>query len=224
MAFPKSTTGTLDFSIPAANKPCQTWYQIFGTLSSSVVPLVVLHGGPGVPFRYVLPISDLSKAPHNVPVIFYDQIGCGNSTHLPEKNGDKDFWTVQLFLDELDNVLTQLGVKGEYDLLGHSWGGMLAAEHAVRRPKGLRKLIISCSPASMRLWVQAAGKLRKELPQDVQDVLDRCEKEGTTDGKDYEEAEGLYYQRHLCRVHPFPPELEESFKLMKEDPTVFMTM
>ena len=138
--------------------------------------------------------------------------------------GDGDFWTVQLFLEELDNLLEKLGVKDDYDLLGHSWGGMLAAEHAVRRPKGLRRLVISCSPASMALWMQAAAKLRAQLPQDVREVLERCEKEGTLEGKEYEDAEGVYYQRHLCRVNPFPRDLEVSFERMKAEPTVSLTM
>lgn len=80
----------------------------------------------------------------------YDQLGCGRSTHLPHLRGDADFWTVGLFLRELENLLEKLGVE-DYDLLGQSWGGMLGSEHAVHQPKGLKKLIISNSPASMKL-------------------------------------------------------------------------
>lgn len=78
----------------------------------------------------------------------YDQVGCGRSTHLPEKGGDENFWTVKLFLQELENLLSHLGIQDSYDLYGHSWGGNLGSEHAVLRPKGLNKLIIANSPAS----------------------------------------------------------------------------
>lgn len=80
----------------------------------------------------------------------YDQLGCGRSTHLPHLRGNTDFWTVDLFLRELENLVEKLGVE-DYDLLGQSWGGMLGSEHAIRQPKGLKKLIISNSPASMEL-------------------------------------------------------------------------
>jgi proline-specific peptidase len=114
------------------------WYTIFGDLKSSVRPLICLHGGPGAPHNYLLPIRNLVTT-HKIPVIMYDQLGCGNSTHLPEKNGDGKFWTVDLFLSELDNLLSHLGIQDDYDLLGQSWGGMLGASHVIRQPKGLKK-------------------------------------------------------------------------------------
>ena len=82
----------------------------------------------------------------------YDQLGCGRSTHLPEKKGDNDFWTIELFLLELDNLLAHLGIQNDYALLGQSWGGQVAAEHAVRQPKGLKSLVIANSPASSKCF------------------------------------------------------------------------
>ena len=67
-------------------------------------------------------------------VIHYDQIGCGDSTHLPD--APADFWTPELFVDEFHTVRSALGID-EYHLLGQSWGGMLGAEIAVRQPSGL---------------------------------------------------------------------------------------
>ena len=96
---------------------------------------------------------------YSIPVVFYDQLGNGDSTHLPEKVGDAgSFWTEQLFLDELDNLLRHLGIQDDYSVIGHSWGGMLAARHAARRPKGLRRLIISNSAADIQLFVKAANE------------------------------------------------------------------
>jgi L-proline amide hydrolase len=69
---------------------------------------------------------------------------------LSEKKGDGSFWTVDLFLKELENLLGHLGITGEYDLDGHSAGGVLASEWAARRPKGLRKLVLSSTPASSK--------------------------------------------------------------------------
>ncbi len=82
-------------------------------------------------------------------MILYDQIGNGKSTNLREKLDDEEFWVEDLFLDQQG--------KG-YDLLGQSWGGMMGATFIPRRPKGLRKAILSNSPAITDLWLKAANE------------------------------------------------------------------
>ncbi|NAZ82653.1 proline iminopeptidase-family hydrolase [Kineococcus sp. R8] len=183
-------------------------------------PLVVLHGGPGCTMDYVLSIADLAE--RGIPVVHYDQLGNGRSTHLPD--ADPASWTVELFLDELDAVLGHLGIAGEYDLLGQSWGGMLAAEHAVRRPAGLRHLVIANSPASMPLWLEAAAGLRAGLPAAVRAALDEHEAAGTTDSPAYVAATQEFYARHVCRIQPMPPEVAETFAWIDRDPTVYHAM
>jgi L-proline amide hydrolase len=205
-------TGTVAF------REWQTWYRITGE-NGDRTPLVVLHGGPGAAHNYTLRIAGI--AAQGRPVVHYDQLGIGNSTHLPEKGAD--FWTVQLFLDELDSLLAALELT-TYHLLGQSWGGMLAAEHAVRRPDGLRSLVIANSPASMQLWRAEAGRLRSELPADVQEVLLAHEAAGTTDHPDYRAAEKVFNNRHVCRVVPNPPEVEATHASIDTDPTVYHTM
>jgi len=219
MPIPDPTSeGELDF------RGWRTWYRVTGDLaetqSSGRLPLVVLHGGPGVPHDYTLRIA--SVADQGRAVIHYDQLGCGRSTHLPDKGAD--FWTVQLFLDELDNLLDGLGIRSAYALLGQSWGGMLAAEHAVRQPDGLRALVIANSPASMELWLAEANRLRQDLPPDVQATLLRHEEAKTTDSAEYLAAEKVFYDRHVCRVVPNPPEVAASFAALDVDPTVYHTM
>lgn len=217
--------GEVDFHVPAAGKPCKTWYKVVGDLDDPKHkrPLVVLHGGPGSCHCYLLPVAKVWET-HSIPVVLYDQIGNGKSTHLPEKNGDESFWTEELFRNELENLLRQLKIDDDYDLIGQSWGGMLGAAFATYQPKGLKRLIITNSPASMDLWVKSSNKLRLTLPEDVQATLSKHEEAGTTDNKEYEEATQVFYQRHLCRVDPWPKELVESFEVMAQDTTVYMTM
>jgi L-proline amide hydrolase len=197
----------------------RTWYRVTGGLGDGV-PLVVLHGGPGCAHHYVLSVADLA-GPHRA-VVHYDQLGCGESTRLPDE--DPSFWTVELFLAELENLLEHLGIAGEYDLLGQSWGGMLAAEHAVRRPAGLRRLVIANSPASMHDWREAAEKLRAELPADVRETLERCEAAADYGNPQYKAASDVFYARHVCRIVPNPPEVEHTFELVAADPTVYLAM
>ncbi|KAI0722903.1 prolyl aminopeptidase-2 [Earliella scabrosa] len=222
------TTSTLTGTAPfdaGAGKPCETWYQVYGDLKSGKTPVVAIHGGPGSTHHYILSLVDLA-AIHSIPVVFYDQLGNGNSTHLPEKSGDAgSFWTEQLFLDELDNLIRHLGIQDNYSILGHSWGGMLASRHASKRPKGLKRLVISDSPADMQLFQKVAyGELIPKLQPETRDTLLKHEAAGTTESQEYQDAMIAFYKQHLCRVDPWPAELLQSFEWMEKDHTVYMTM
>ncbi len=198
----------------------ETWYRVTGDLSSSKKPVFILHGGPGAAHNYVDAYKLLSE--RGRAVIHYDQIGCGNSTHLPEQ--DAAFWTPQLFIDELENLVDHLGVRDGFHVLGQSWGGMLGAEYGVLRPRGLASLTIANSPASMALWMSEARRMRETYPPDIQDKLNFHEAAGTTDSAEYQAATMWVYERHVCRVVPFPPEVTASFDQIGRDPTVYHTM
>jgi L-proline amide hydrolase len=196
-----------------------TWYRVVGDLDSGPVPVVICHGGPGAAHDYTEPIANLSR--YGRGCVLYDQVGCGNSTHRPD--APADFWTVQLFKDELVDLTRHLGIADRYAVVGQSWGGMLGMEHAIDHPQGLRALVVADSPASIPLWVAEANRLREDLPPDVQATLLRHEEDGTTDAPEYEEAVRVFYDRHLCRV-PWPDCVARSFAQMAEDPTVYHTM
>jgi L-proline amide hydrolase len=153
-------------------------------------------------------------------VIHYDQVGCGNSSHLP--HAAAGFWTPELFVDEFDNLVARLGLA-DYHLLGQSWGGMLGAEIATRQPAGLTSLALCNSPASMQLWVEGAAELRAALPAEARDALDRHEADGTVTHPDYLAATAVFYERHVCRVVP-PQDFAESEAQMEAEPTVYHTM
>jgi L-proline amide hydrolase len=214
MADDNVQEGTISFN------EWSTWYRVTGDLNAGMTPLVVVHGGPGCTHDYLLALTAIAESGR--PVVHYDQLGGGRSTHLPDRGGD--FWTVQLFLDELDNLLDSLGIADDYHLLGQSWGGMLGAEHAIRQPTGLRSAILSNSPASMALWASEAKILRGQLPPDVEATLDRHEADGTTEDPEYLAASQVYYDEHVCRVVPNPPEVVRTFEFLTEDPTVYHTM
>jgi L-proline amide hydrolase len=198
----------------------ETWYRVTGDLSADRPPLVVLHGGPGATHDYVSSLARLSSGGR--AVVHYDQLGNGRSSHFPDRG--TDFYEVALFLDELDNLLGHLGIAERYHVLGQSWGGMLGAEHAIRQPAGLRSLVISNSPASMELWVKEATRLRKELPDDIREALDHHEQAGTIEDPAYLAATQAFYDQHVCRILPNPPEVQRSFEAIASDPTVYHAM
>jgi proline-specific peptidase len=223
MADTFPSEGTISISIPNAGRPCETWYKIVGDLSSGI-PLIALHGGPGAGHEYLLSLTDLHTK-FRIPVLFYDQLGCGRSTHLPEKAGDESFWTVELFIHELNTVLSHFSLqKTGYYLLGQSWGGMLAGDFASSNPPGLKKLILADSPASSPLMEQGMQEMIKELPESVQKDIDECQKEGNFDSERYKSACQEFYVRHLCRLDPWPEDFLVSMTHLENDATVYRTM
>ena len=198
-----------------------TWVQVTtpDEPRPGALPLIVLHGGPGMAHNYVRNIAGLAETGRTV--IHYDQLGCGLSTHLPD--APAEFWTPQLFVDEFENLVRHLGFA-KVHVLGQSWGGMLGAEIAVRQNPQLQSLAICNSPASMQLWVEGAAELRSRLPAEVQDALDRHEADGTVTHPEYLEATEVFYSRHVCRVAPTPEDLIDSENQMEAEPTVYHTM
>ncbi len=199
----------------------ETWYRVVGELdpAGERTPVVICHGGPGASHDYCEPIAHLNR--FGRACVLYDQIGCGNSQHLPE--APSELWTPQLFKDELAELTRQLGIADRHSVVGQSWGGMLAMEYALDHPTGLRGMVVADSPASMTLWVSEANRLRADLPTDVQTTLTRHEAAGTTDDPEYEVAVRVFYDRHLCRV-PWPDCVQRSFDQIAADPTVYHTM
>ena len=197
-----------------------TWYRVVGDLKSLKTPVMILHGGPGAGHNYCEPIAEVLAQTGRAGVL-YDQIGCGNSTHLPDK--PKEFWTPELFMEELVLLTEHLGISNKYDIVGQSWGGMLGMQFAITKPKGLNAMVIADSPASMEVWVSEANKLRKELPPEVEATLLKHEAAETTEDPEYVAAVDVFYSRHLCRI-PQPPYVVASFDQLAADPTVYHTM
>lgn len=178
------------------------WYLTSGRQHG--VPLVLLHGGPGFTHFSMLPLAVLGE---ERPVVFYDQLGSGHS----DRPQDPSLWRVDRFVEELAQLREALGLE-EVHLLGHSWGGMLLASYLETRPAGVRSVVFSSPCLSAERWSQDQAAYRAQLPGDVREVLDRCEREGTTDSSEYEQAMLVYYRRHYCRLDPWPKELEWDFE------------
>ena len=199
----------------------RTWYRVVGELTPEGPPPAILcHGGPGATHDYLEPMAALATGGR--ACVFYDQLGNGRSEHL--RDAPAEFWTTELFDRELAALVRALGVQDGYHVVGQSWGGMLAMIHALGRPAGLRSIVVCNSPASIPLWVEEANRLRLDLPPDVQEVLTRHERDGTTDSPEYEAAVEVFYHRHLCRLPEWPDCLLRSMAAIGDDPTVYHTM
>ncbi|KAJ8502942.1 hypothetical protein ONZ45_g11303 [Pleurotus djamor] len=215
-----STNGYAPFKV--GDNTHKTWYQIFGTIGQgSHRPIVILHGGGGMSHHYMLPHNILASR-LDAPVVFYDQIGNGQSTHLPD--APKEFFQVELWVDELDNLIKHLGIENDFDLIGNSWGGMLGGTYAATRmPPGLKNLVISNSPASASLMIEGVHLLLEKYPEE-REILRKHAEAGTFASPEYQNTTQALNDRHFCRLDPKPKEFLDTMKVTLDNPMVFATM
>jgi proline iminopeptidase len=188
------------------------WYRITGR--STGIPLLVMHGGPGsssVEDDVLRTLSD------ERPVIHYDQLGSGHS----DRPHDPTLWNMARFVEELGQVRAALHLD-EVHLLGHSWGTMLAASYLLTQPAGVKSVIFSSPALSARLWETDQREYLKAFPETIQHAVEKNEREGTTNAKDYQEAMMAFYHRHFCRLEPWPNALAQMMDDMNVD--VYGTM
>jgi pimeloyl-ACP methyl ester carboxylesterase len=106
-------------------------------------------------------------------------------------------------IDELENLLSHFNIQDGFNLIGHSWGGVLIAEYAVRRkPHGLRRLVLADSFASMALYNASWAKLLSadDIPASVREGISK----GFSDLPVFKAALFEFFAIHGCRVKPIP--------------------
>jgi proline-specific peptidase len=178
----------------------RVWWKSVG---EGGVPLLCLHGGPGFTHHY---LEALEMFAADRQVIFYDQLGCGNS----DRPDDDSLWTVDRFVTELTQVREALGLD-RLHLFGSSWGGMLAMQYVLDRQPPLDSLILCGSPASMTRWVRDCDELLAAQPPEVVRVIREHEASGFTACPEYQSAILGFYRSHVCRLDPWPRGLELAF-------------
>ncbi len=177
-------------------------------------PLLAVHGGPGLPHNY---ISSLERLADEREVIFWDQLGCGNS----ERPSNPALWTMERSVAEMDVVVKELGLNG-FHIFGNSWGGMLAQQYALDVGPRAASLTISNSIASIPQFSEMVTRLKADLDPATQSAIDRHEAAGTTHSPQYQAAIRTWNETYLCRVRPWPAELEDAFRRMGTE--IFETM
>ncbi len=174
----------------------QVWYRRIGDGGS---PMLTLHGGPGCGHDYLEPLAGLAA---DRSVVFYDQLGCGKS----DKPDDRSLWRIERFVAEVDTVRQALGLE-HIHLLGQSWGGCLAIEYMLSRPKGVVSLILASTLAGIPQAVAEMIRLKAELPLEILGTLQRYEAMGDYENPNYLAAYMEFCKRHMCRLDPWPEPL-----------------
>jgi proline-specific peptidase len=175
----------------------------YGIVGTGDRTLLTLHGGPGVPSPYIHSMADLAR--DGMRVVFYDQLGCGRSEH-PE---DTSLWVMERFVEEVEAVRTALDL-GQVDLWGQSFGGMLAQEYALAYPGSLRSLTLASTICSAAFHRDELARLIDAFPPETAAILRHAHRTGDTTAPGYWQASAEFWARHVCRLDPYPPELQQS--------------
>jgi len=202
-AAPHEKTGT----IPVSGE--NVWYRICGA-DRPGIPLLVLHGGPGAPHDYLTPLAALADTR---PVVFYDQLGCGNS----DKVAGTSLLTVERFARELGEVRAALGLERVF-ILGQSWGSMLAVDYLLtQKPAGVQGLVLSGPCLSASRWGADQRAYVDQLPEPSRRAILDNEASGTYAAPEYQDALMEYYRLHVCRLDPWPDLLMRTFDRLAAD-------
>ncbi|MDP9729247.1 alpha/beta fold hydrolase [Alicyclobacillus sp. TC] len=186
-------------------------------VGESPIKMLLLHGGPGSTHTY-MKIFENYLPPAGIEIYFYDQLG----SYCSDQPDDISLWNVERFCEEVEEVRTALGLDHFY-LCGQSWGGFLAIEYALHHGHHLKGLIISNMVASIQSYMDYIHILRKQLPIEVQKNLEYYENKGEYDAPEYQDL--LFkslYRKHLCRLDPWPSDVQHGFALMNNQ--VYNTM
>lgn len=176
-------------------------HRLAGYRTGSGTPLLLVHGGPGVPCGYVYHAHS-HYAAEGFEVVSWDQLGCGRS----DRPDEPSLWTVARFVDEVEEVRRQLGWD-RFILMGNSWGGMLGIEYCLRHLDRVRALVIGNSAASMPRLIRGFDRVKTALGSDTVRMMALREAEGTTEHPEYMAARTLLMHRHMCRCERWPQPL-----------------
>jgi proline iminopeptidase len=193
------------------------YYETHGPAQGTEATLLTLHGGPGFTHHQLIPLTELATRKPPVRIILYDQLGCGQSSRARSV----EEYVISRAVDEVESVRRKLGL-GRVSLLGHSYGGSLALEYALKYQRNLEKLILSSSDASIPETIKAFQRLKAAMPANIRQTLKKYENLGDYDNPEYKKAVEELYKRHVFRGNKYPAELAAS--LNGFNPDVYWTM
>lgn len=190
--------GTKMIPIKTALGTFNVWTKQVG--NNPKIKVLLLHGGPGATSEY-WEAADSYFPNAGIQYFYYDQLGSGKS----ENPNDERLWNVDRFVDEVEQVRKALGLDASnFIILGHSWGGILGLEYAIKYQENLKGLIISNMVSSIPDYIDYANKvLGPQLPEEVLKTIKFYEQK-----EDYSNPEYLglieeyYYPKHVLRMSP----------------------
>ena len=178
-------------------------------MGSGPLKVLLLHGGPAFTHAYLESFESFLPSA-GIQIIYYDQLGCGES----DQPDDESLWNTPRYLAEVEEVRTALDLDS-FILLGHSWGGILTMEYALKHQDDghLKGIVISNMVAGMQAFMACSKRWKETLSPELQKTLASLEADSDYKNPEYERImmEELYPQM-ICRVLPWPEPVTRAFK------------
>ncbi|MDO7848841.1 proline iminopeptidase-family hydrolase [Hymenobacter sp. M29] len=196
----------------------KVWTKQFG--NNPKIKVLLLNGGPGATHEYFECFENFLPK-EGIEFIYYDQLGCGNS----DNPKDTAMWSLPRYVEEVEQVRQALKLDNtNFYLLGHSWGGILAAEYAFKYQQNLKGLIISNMMMSIPAYNKYADEvLAPQLKPEVLAEIRQIEAKKDFDNPRYMALlEPNFYAEHLCRLPQLPEPAARSFS--KQNHSLYVTM
>ena len=192
----KLSGGVKMIEIETPSGKFNVWTKRVGNNATKKV--LLLHGGPGANHEYFQAIDSYFPK-ESIEYYYYDQLGSSFS----DKPKDQSLWTIDRFVDEVEQVRLALGLdENNFIILGHSWGGILGLEYALKHQNRMKALIISNMVPSIPDYIKYANDvLAPKLDPSVLKKIREYENAG-----DYTNTEYLglieehYYPKHVLRM------------------------
>lgn len=198
----------------------RVWTKRIG--NNPAIKVLLLHGGPGVSHEY-FEAADSYLPAAGIEYYYYDQLG----SHYSDQPDIPALWNLPRFVEEVETVRQALGLdRSNFYLLGHSWGGILAMEYALKYQQHLKGLIISNMMASIPAYNEYAAKvLMPAMDQNVLQEIQRLEAAKKYDDPRYMELLiPHHYVQHILRMPPesWPDPVQRAFNHL--NPKVYIPM
>jgi proline iminopeptidase len=176
---------------------------------NSPMKVLLLHGGPAGTHEYMESFQSFFPQA-NIEFYDYDQLG----SYRSDQPDSMALYSIERFVEEVEQVRVALGLdSSNFFLLGHSWGGILALEYALKYQQNLKGLIVSNMTADFHKYAAYNNTLREQLRPSLIDTLKAFEDKGLYSDPLYLLlVEKEFYAKHICRIYPFPEPVARSFK------------
>ncbi|HNA15509.1 MAG TPA: proline iminopeptidase-family hydrolase [Ferruginibacter sp.] len=214
------TGGVKVIQVQTPNGNFNVWTKRMG--NNPKIRILLLNGGPGATHEY-FECFESFLLPQDIEFIYYDQLGCG----LSDNPKDTSMWDLPRFVEEVEQVRKALGLnKDNFYLLGHSWGGILAMQYALKYQDNLKGLIISNMMSSCPLYGKyAQDVLAPQFDPKILDTIRQIEAKKDFDNPKYMELlTPHFYAKHICRLplEQWPEPMVRSFNKMNH--SLYVTM
>jgi proline iminopeptidase len=202
-AVPREGYVAVKNSDPSLRSTASIYYRDMGQGQ----PVIILHGGPDFDHSYLLP--DMDRLSDSFRLIYYDQRGRGKSA----ANVRPEDVTIQSDVEDLESLRKYLKLESA-TVLGHSWGGLLAMEYALRHPDRMSHLVLmNTAPASRDDYMLFRQERRKNAAADVEKLTAMSSTARYQEGN--VETDLDYYRIHFRATIRQPEHLERVIKSLR---------